>query len=147
MPCQLARALGFLRRKRNSPQVPFKDALSKEEMTNEVSEYDGILLVRLGRGSAMQIRLESDRASVLTRTVPLGKATRLESDLNWQAASDSLVRRWIQSETTIWHWLVSKGADSDAISRRIAQSPLPIESHARRLSLFGSRSKASLSLT
>jgi hypothetical protein len=147
MPCQLARVLEFLRRKPSAPQVPFEDALSQEEMTNEVSEYDGILLVRLGRGSAMQIRLESDRASVLTRTVPLGKATRLEGDSSWQAASDSLLRSWIQSQTTIWQWLVSKGVDGDALARRIAQSSAPIPSDSRRHSFFGSRSKASLSLT
>lgn len=146
MPCQLVRVLGFLRPKPNSPEAPFENALSKEE-TNEVSEYDGILVVRLGRGSAMQIRLQPDRASVLTRTVPLGKATRLESDSTWQAASDSLLRSWMQSETTIWQWLVGKGADGDAIARRIAESSAPLASGLQRHSFFGSKSKASLSLT
>jgi hypothetical protein len=145
MQCQLVRAFAFLRPKLNSPKVPFQQALFKDEMTNEVSEYDGILLVRMGRGSAMQIRLQPDRASILTRTVPLASATRLESDSPWQAASDFLLRSWIHSDTAVWRWLLVKGADGDAIASRIAQSPPPIASHARRRS--SSRSKVSRSLT
>ncbi len=147
MPCQLVEALGFLRLKPNAPAVPFREALSKDEITNEVSEYNGVLLVRMGRGSAMQIRLQPDHASVLTRTVPLVKATRLEGDSPWQAASDSLVRSWIQSKATIWQWLLAKGADGDAIVKRIAPSSVPIAPGARRHFFLANKSKSFLSLT
>lgn len=74
-------------------------------MTNEVSEREGVLLVRLGHGSAMQVRLAEDRASVLYRTVPIAQATRVEDDSKWQFASDVQLRGWIEQASAIGRWL------------------------------------------
>lgn len=79
------------------------------EMTNEVLEYKGILLMRLRRGSAMQVRLKPDGLSVFFRIVPIGKATQVEDDSAWQVASDWQVRAWIQSDSAIGRWLLCSG--------------------------------------
>lgn len=79
----------------------------------EVAEYKSALLVRLGRGCAMQMRIESDRARVLFRIVPILKATQLEGDSAWQAASDSQLRAWIHPDSAIGQWLLAKGIDGD----------------------------------
>jgi hypothetical protein len=76
---------------------------------NEVSEREGTLLVRLGRGAAMQVRLNRDPACVLLRVVPIAKATQLEGDSPWQLASDEQLRGWIHSDSAIGQWLLSKG--------------------------------------
>jgi hypothetical protein len=79
------------------------------EITNEVTEYKGILLMRLRRGSAMQVRLEPDGLSVFFRIVPIGKATQVETDSAWQVASEWQVRSWIQSDSAIGRWLSGSG--------------------------------------
>ncbi len=114
MACQLARLFNFLapqRRSQPSNTDSTFDVPLKQDVTDEVSEYHGMLLVRLGAGSAMQVRLQPDGASVLTRIVPLAKATQLEGDSMWQAASEAQLRGWIQSNAAIWQWLVAKGVD------------------------------------
>jgi hypothetical protein len=103
MAHQLARVLGFL------TQGRCKQATLKPDTTNEVTERDGVLLVRLGRGSAMQVRLEPRRASVSFRIVPIAKATQLEGDLPWELASDDQLRGWIHSGSAIGRWLLAKG--------------------------------------
>jgi hypothetical protein len=102
-------------------------------VADEVSEQAGVLLVRLGGGSAMQVRPQPDGASVLIRIVPIAKATQLEGDAIWQLASDSWLRTWVQSNSAIWHWLLAKGVDGEKILRRLAGSPLPMQSGAMSL--------------
>ena len=80
MPGQLARLFGFVSLlHRSGPIVggPFESCLS-----DEISEYDGVLLVRLGAGCVMQVRLRARLASC--------------------------VHAWIQSNAAIWRWLVAK---------------------------------------
>jgi hypothetical protein len=98
MPRQLARVLRFLSPRHRS-----------EQPMNEVSECNGILLVRLGRGSAMQVRLQPDTVGVSIRTVPLAQATQLDGGAPWQTASDIQLRSWIQSDSAVWRWLLAKG--------------------------------------
>lgn len=57
----------------------------------------------------MQVRFQPDRSTVLTRTVPMAKATQLDDSAPWQVASDSQVKQWLQSDSAIGLWLVSKG--------------------------------------
>jgi hypothetical protein len=111
MPRQLARVLGFLSPRPRIQQSNLEGPIRlpfKPEVTNEVSECNGILLVRLGRGSAMQVRLQPDRA-VSIRTVPIAQATQLEGGAPWQTASDAQLRSWIQSDSAVWRWLLAKG--------------------------------------
>ena len=79
------------------------------DVTDEVSEYKGVLLVRMGRGSAMQMRIQPNPASVWFRIVPISKATQLEGDSPWQAPSDSQLRAWIHPDSAIGRWLLAKG--------------------------------------
>jgi hypothetical protein len=91
--------------------------------SEEISEYHGILLVRLNAGRALQVRLrESD---VLTRTVPIAKATQFGEDPPWQLASAANVWAWIQSNAAIWQWLVAKGIDREATKKRLNEAMLP----------------------
>jgi len=98
----------------------------KQEVTNEVLELDGVLLVRLGGCSTMQVKLEPNRESVLTRVVPMAEATRLDSNAPWQAASDSELRSWIGYSGAIWQWLLAKGLDIESIGRRLEASAEPV---------------------
>lgn len=147
----LVKLLGFLSKRptqrpsaSNSFHIPFK-----QEVTNEVSELDGILLVRLGGCSAMQVRLELDRDRVFIRIVPLAKATNLQGDSPWQPVNDSQLHAWIQSDFAIWRWLLAKGINRDKIEHRLAgtalseQRPTVFSGRTKSASL---RSKASLSL-
>jgi hypothetical protein len=79
------------------------------DVTDEVSEYRGALLVRMGRGSAMQMRTQPNPARVWFRIVPISKATQLEGDSPWQAASESQLRAWIHPDSAIGRWLLAKG--------------------------------------
>jgi hypothetical protein len=97
-------------------------------VAEEVSEQAGVLLVRLGAGSAMQVRPQPDGASVLIRIVPIAQATQVESDVMWQVASDSWLRTWVQSNSAIWHWLLAEGIDGEKILRQLAGGPLPATS-------------------
>jgi hypothetical protein len=118
------------------------------DVTDEVSEYKGSLLVRMGRGSAMQMRIQPDHAGVFFRIVPISKATQLEDDSPWQAASDSQLRAWIHPDSAIGRWLlvkgvvVAKGMDSAKELDEIA----PMTSRLRCPSLLALRSKSSMSL-
>jgi hypothetical protein len=148
MPGQLARLVGCLtphfRSQRPTVNSSF-DIPFKQDVTNEVSEYAGILLVRLGGCSTMQVRLQPDGESVLIRIVPMAKATRIEGEAPWQAAPDSQMRAWIQSESAVWQWLIAKGID-EGKARRLAESTLPVAPPAPRSHFFALRSKSSLSL-
>jgi hypothetical protein len=146
----LAKLLSFLSKRptqrpsaSNSFHIPFK-----QEVTNEVSELDGILLVRLGGCSAMQVRLEPGRDSVFIRIVPLAKATNLQGDCPWQPVNDVQLRAWIESDFAIWRWLLSKGIDRDKIERRLEASALSKQRPTvfARSKSASFRSKASLSL-
>jgi len=145
MPPQLAKFLGLLKKQPHPPakakssfDIPFK-----QEVTNEVSELEGILLVRLGGCSAMQVRLEQERPeSILIRIVPMGRATHLQGDAPWQIATDLQLQSWNQSGSAIWTWLLSRGIDSDKVERRLAALPSPM--HRSKSLPF--RPKPSLSL-
>jgi hypothetical protein len=76
---------------------------------NEVSEQDGVLLVRLGRGSAMQIRFEADEGLALFRIVPIAKASKLNGHAPWHAASEAQLQAWVNSDSAAGRWLLSKG--------------------------------------
>jgi hypothetical protein len=145
MPHQLANFLGLWKKQAQAPgnakssfDIPFK-----QEVTNEVSELEGILLVRLGGCSAMQVRLELEHHDcVLIRIVPMARATHLQGDAPWQIATDVQLQSWIQSDSAIWQWLVARGIDSDKVERRVAALPSPM----RRSKSLAFRSKPSLSL-
>jgi hypothetical protein len=104
----MEKAVYVLRGRLNN--MPNQPAL---KITDEVAEYKSALLVRLGRGCAMQMRIEADRARVLFRIVPILKATQLEGDSAWQAASDSQLRAWIHPDSAIGQWLLAKGIDGN----------------------------------
>ncbi len=135
MPRQLARVLGFLSPRHRSEESNFP---FKPEVTNEVSECNGILLVRLGRGSAMQVRMQTDRAGVLIRTVPIAQATQLDGGAPWQTASDVQLRSWIQSDSAVWRWLLAKGINQGKAR--------PADDNSLAKSLLGFNSKSSMSL-
>jgi hypothetical protein len=120
---QLARWFGAVRDK----------SAGSVAVADEVSEQSGVLLVRLGGGSAMQVRPQPDGASVLIRIVPIAKATQLEGDASWEVASDSWLQKWAQSNSAIWHWLLAKGIDGEKILRQLAGNPLPMQSGAMSL--------------
>jgi hypothetical protein len=151
MPSQVAKLLGFLTSHRrplpkahSSFDIPFK-----QEVTNEVSELDGILLVRLGGCSTMQVRLEPDRESVVIRIVPMARATDLQGVAPWQIATNVQLQSWSQSDAAVWQWLVARGIDSDKVERRLEALPSPAQPQAflsRRSKNPVLRSKPSLSL-
>jgi hypothetical protein len=93
-----------------------KEPVSPEpDLTNEVSEHKGVLLVRLGRGSAMQVRLAADRVSALYRTVPIAQAMQVEGDSKWQFASDAQLRGWMEQASAIGRWLLAQGLRYDRV--------------------------------
>jgi hypothetical protein len=100
MPRSLSLLLGFLapRPRTEVPSVP-----------NEVLEHQGLLLVRLGRGSAMQVRIEPGGSDVRYRIVPIANATQLNGDSPWMSASDGQIRGWIHPDSAIGQWLMAKG--------------------------------------
>jgi hypothetical protein len=55
------------------------------------------------------MRTQPDPASVWFRVVPISKATPLEGDSPWQAASESQLRAWIHPDSAIGRWLLAKG--------------------------------------
>ncbi len=113
MPNQLARLFGVLAPPHRSGPiggVPLESCLS-----DEISEYKGVLLVRLGAGRAMQVRLLG--SDVLTRTVPIAQAMQIGEHPQWQLASAGCVLEWIQSNAAIWRWLVAKGIDVGATKK------------------------------
>jgi len=121
MPGQLARLFGFVAPPHRG--CPIAGALFESCLSEEISEYDGVLLVRLSAGRAMQVRLlESD---VLTRTVPIAKAMQIGEYSPWQLASASCVQAWIQCNAAIWRWLVAKGIDVGATKARLADGMTP----------------------
>ena len=143
MPRQLAKLLRLWKKQTQAPgnARPAFDIPFKQEVTNEVSELAGTLLVRLGGCSAMQVRPEPEhRESVLIRIVPMARATHLQGDAPWQNAAD--VQSWIQSDSAIWQWLVARGIDCDKVERRLAALPSPM----RRSKTPAFRPKPSLSL-
>jgi hypothetical protein len=98
-------------------------ALFESCLSDEISEYNGVLLVRLGAGRAMQVRLRG--SEILTRTVPIAKAMQIGEHPPWQLASASCVQAWIQSNAAIWRWLVAKGIDVGTTKNRLAEAMLP----------------------
>ncbi len=118
------------------------------DVTDEVSEYKGILLVRMGRGSAMQMRIQPDQASVWFRVVPISKATQLEGDSPWQIATESQLRAWIHPDSAIGRWLLVKGivvAKGMDLAKQLDEIT-PVTSRSRSPSLLALRSKRSMSL-
>jgi hypothetical protein len=58
----------------------------------------------------MQVRLDlGGDARVLFRTVPIAKASRLDGDVPWHAASEALLQDWVHSDSAVGRWLSSKG--------------------------------------
>jgi hypothetical protein len=126
--------------------MPCQPAL---DVTDEVSEYKGALLVRMGRGSAMQMRIQQDQGSVWFRIVPISNATQLEDDSPWHAASDSQLRAWIHPESAIGRWLLAKGVvvtKGVDLAKQLDDRALPLTSRSRRPSLPAPRSKSLMSL-
>jgi hypothetical protein len=107
MPGQFARLFEFVAPLHRS--CPSADPPLGSCFSDEISEYDGVLLVRLGAGRALQVRLRE--SEVLTRTVPIANAMQIGEHPPWQLASASCVLEWIQSNAAIWRWLVAKGID------------------------------------
>ena len=147
MPYRLANLRGILaKRWSGRPKLdPSFNLPPKQEVTDEVSDFNGILLVRLGKCSAMQVRLEPDRENVSFRIVPIAKATQVRGDSPWQAATDSQLYGWMRSGCALWQWLLAQGIDSGKMERRMAESVLPVMPR-RRPSLFTLRSSNSTSL-
>jgi hypothetical protein len=121
MPGRLARLLGFVAPPRRSSLIV--GALFESCLSEEISEYDGVLLVRLSAGRALQVRLRG--SDVLTRTVPISKAMQIGEHPPWQIASASCVQAWIQSNAAIWRWLVAKGIDVGATKAGLAEGTIP----------------------
>jgi hypothetical protein len=145
MPGQLAKLLRLWKKQTQAPDNAKSsfDIPLKQEVTNEVSELDGILLVRLGGCSAMQVRLEPEHPeSVLIRIVPMARATQLQGDALWQIATDVQLQNWIQSDSALWDWLVARGIDSGKVERRLEALPAPMR-HSKSPAF---RAKPSLSL-
>jgi len=117
-----------------------------QDVTNEVSEYKGALLVRLGRGCAMQMRVRPNPTGVSFRIVPMSKAMQLEDDSPWQDASDSQLRAWMNPDSAIGRWLLAKGVAGGQIAGKGLQSVWPKKSHPTRPSILALRSKSSVSL-
>ncbi len=120
---RFARLPGFLEpwRRREPPITRSRfDCSFASGMADEVSEYRGILLVRLGDGFVMQVRLQSQGKCVLTRTIPLAKALQIEADPPWEIASPGSLRVWNQSHSTIWQWLQGKGIHAEATTSSLA---------------------------
>lgn len=101
MPGLLARLLGFRARQGRS------QGREAQSVMNEVSEHEGVLLVRLGRGSAMQVRF--DDARTLFRIVPIARVSQLNGDAPWHAASHAQLQAWVHSDSAVGRWLLSKG--------------------------------------
>jgi len=126
MPGQLARLFGFVAPRHKTPGPAsswIADAPFESYLSDEISEFDGVLLVRLGAGRAMQMRLRG--SDVLTRTVPIAKAMQIGEHPPWQLASASCVQAWVQSNAAIWRWLVAKGIDVGATKARLADGMIP----------------------
>ena len=121
MPGRLARLLGFVAPPRRSSLIV--GALFESCLSEEISEYDGVLLVRLSADRALQVRLRG--SDVLTRTVPISKAMQIGEHPPWQIASASCVQAWIQSNAAIWRWLVAKGIDVGATKAGLAEGTIP----------------------
>lgn len=103
MPRQLARLFGF-------PFCRARPARGTTAFTmNEVSEHQGVLLVRLGRGSAMQVRYDPERSCALFRIVPISKVSQLNGDAAWRTASEAQLQDWIDSDSALGRWVLSKG--------------------------------------
>jgi len=105
MPRQLARLFGFPACRERSQGREAVPAM------NEVSEHAGVLLVRLGRGSAMQVRYDPDGPRALFRIVPIATASQLSGDAPWRAASGAQLQGWVDSDSAVGRWLLSKGLD------------------------------------
>lgn len=118
---QLARLFRFVAPLHHNSSIV--GALFESCLSDEISEYNEVLLVRLGAGRAMQVRLQG--SDVLTRTVPIAKATQIAEHPPWQLASASYVQVWIQSNAAVWRWLVAKGIDVEATKNRLTETILP----------------------
>lgn len=60
----------------------------------------------------MQVRVHTDRATVLTRTVPIAKATQLDDAAPWHVTPDHQLLQWLQSKCAVGLWLAGKGFQS-----------------------------------
>ncbi len=142
MPSSLARALEFLlpRRRRK-----FQHSQTEPGDRQEVSEYEGALLVRLGRGSAMQVRLEPDASRVSFRIVPIANVKQLNGDSPWSAVSEAQIRTWMQSESPIGQWLLAKGVRPEQVEERLAGT-FPAQPKDQRRALVSFQSNDSLSV-
>lgn len=117
-----------------------------KNVTDEVSEYKGALLVRLGRGCAMQMRVRPNLAGVMFRIVPISNALQLDDDSPWQDASNPQLSAWIHPDSAIGQWLLAQGIDGDRIAEQSLETALPAKPRPRRPSFLALRSKSSLSL-
>ena len=97
MPGQLAGLFGLMAPRRRDSAIV--NAEIDGYLSDEVSEHEGILLVRLRAGRAMQVQLRG--SDVLTRTVPIATATQIGDYPPWQVASANCVQAWIQSNAAI----------------------------------------------
>lgn len=124
MPRQLARLFGFPACRERSRGREAAPAM------NEVSEHEGVLLVRLGRGSAMQVRFEppvdAGAAQSWFRIVPIAKARQLSGDAPWHAASEAQLQAWVDSGSAVGRWLLSKGLDCARSAVAAAGGILPL---------------------
>ena len=117
-----------------------------KNVTDEVSEHKGALLVRLGRGCAMQMRVRPNLAGVMFRIVPISSALQLDDDSPWQDASDPQLSAWSHPDSAIGRWLLAQGIDGGRIAEQTLENALPPKPLPRRPSFQALRSKSSLSL-
>jgi len=141
MPSSLARALELLlpRRRRKAQHSP-----TELRDNQEVSEYEGALLVRLGRGSAMQMRLEPDSGRVSFRIVPIANVTQLNGDAPWNPVSDAQIRT-IQPGSPIGQWLLAKGFRPEQVEEGLVET-LPVHPSNRCCTLNSLQSNDSVSV-
>ena len=117
MPRKLARLLGFPVRRHSA-------ARQANPAMNEVTEHEGALLVRLGRGSAMQVRFDPGEARAVFRIVPIAEARRLYGDTPWHPASESQLQGWIHSDSATGRWLLSRSLNREKAAAAAAGGEL-----------------------
>jgi hypothetical protein len=87
-----------------------------------MNERDGVLIFDLKNGSVLQVKLAADRVEVLLRYVPVSVGDDTESDTPpWTTAYGHTLSEWMLSNSEVWQWLIAKGIDQIAATRRLLE--------------------------
>ena len=85
-------------------------------------------MVRLGRGSAMQLRFKPKDANITFRIVPIAKATQVNGDAPWHTASEAQIQGWMRPDSAIGQWLFAKGFTGTEPNLDVAMEDSSLES-------------------